>query len=49
MAPVLVRAYTSAAATRFDEVTGTLARTTAPVLLAELAARRRGRPLGCAA
>jgi hypothetical protein len=49
MAPVLARAYTLAAATRFDEVTGTLARATAPVLLAELAARRRGRPLGCAA
>ena len=49
MPPTLVRAYALAAATRFDEVAGTLARATAPALLGELATRRRGRPLGCAA
>jgi hypothetical protein len=49
MAPALVRAYSLARATRFDEVAGTLARSTAPALLGELANRRRGRPLGCAA
>ena len=45
----LVRAYELAATTRFDDTTGTLARTTPGSLLSELAARRRGRPLGCAA
>jgi hypothetical protein len=49
MPPALVRAYTQAAAVKFDETTGTLAKTTPVSLLAELGARRRGRPLGCAA
>ena len=45
----LVRAYILAAAAKFDEVTGGLAKTTSTHLLLELGSRRRGRPLGCAA
>ena len=49
MHPALQRAYEEAARVRFDDVTHQLARTTPAGLLAELALRRAGRPLGCAA
>ena len=49
MPPAMARAYVLAAATRFDEKTGALAKDTSGLLVAELACRRRGRPLGCAA
>ena len=49
MHPSLRRAYEVAGRIRFDDVTGQLARTTPADLLAELALRRGGRPLGCAA
>lgn len=49
MHPALQRAYEEAARVRFDDVTHQLARTTPAGLQAELALRRAGRPLGCAA
>ncbi len=49
MAPALQRAFDVARSVRFDDTTGRLARTTPVGLLAELALRRAGRPLGCAA
>ena len=49
MAPLLVRVYRLAASVRFDDATHTLARTTPGTLHTELALRRRGRPLSCAA
>lgn len=49
MAGELQRAFAVAGSVRFDDTTGRLARTTSAGLLAELALRRAGRPLGCAA
>lgn len=47
--PLLERAYGTAAGVRFDDATGALVRSTPAGLLAELALRRAGRPLGSAA